>query len=62
MAMKMATTEKAKQLLEDLRSTSWDPALKGICRVRDILCFGQKKLVSLHRRPYSHMFSVTPSI
>lgn len=29
MAMKMATLEKAEELLEDLRSTSWEPALKG---------------------------------
>lgn len=30
MAMKMATLEKAEELLEDLRSTSWEPALKDL--------------------------------
>lgn len=29
MAMKMATVEKAEELLEKLRSASWDPAVKG---------------------------------
>lgn len=30
MEMKMATVEKAEELLEKLRSASWNPALKGI--------------------------------
>lgn len=31
MAMKMATVDKAFELLEKLRSASWDPAVQGIC-------------------------------
>lgn len=31
MAMKMATVDKAFELLEKLQSASWDPAVQGIC-------------------------------
>lgn len=30
MAMKMATVDRAAELLEKLRSASWDPAVQGI--------------------------------
>jgi len=29
MAMKMATVEKAEELLEKLRAASWDPSVQG---------------------------------
>ncbi|XP_049381695.1 probable cytosolic oligopeptidase A [Solanum stenotomum] len=35
MAMKMATVEKAEELLEKLRSASWDPAVKDLEDLKD---------------------------
>lgn len=40
----MATVEKAEQLLEDLRSTSWEPALKGMHRTTGALYSKEKEL------------------
>lgn len=38
MAMKMATVEKAGELLEKLRSASWDSAVKGSHLVSKFPC------------------------
>ncbi|KAL3696251.1 hypothetical protein R1sor_010327 [Riccia sorocarpa] len=40
MAMKMATLERAEDLLEQLRSTSWDPALKDL---EDLKAFAKEQ-------------------
>jgi len=38
MAMKMATLERAEELLEQLRSTSWAPAVAGGASTTCIAC------------------------
>lgn len=57
--MQMATLDKAEALLEDLRSASWDAAVKDL---EDVKAFAAKQVSQYYCTPCPYALSSSPSV